>query len=207
MTVLQNEFFNASVHPVYALDGAPSVNSLLPQRAAAVDPQTGALRADGRPVRAQYALADTSIEVAGRELRRDPVGIVLYRVEGDVRLLGRTSGIYADSWTGPEATYTRWRCRGGSLLLTLASQPGLSEKPQTGTTEAGGGLAKRFTVAPNGSERTLVLPLRAQGGRCTLRLLVSPTFVPAQVLGSPDTRELGVHVTRLEYEPPRATGA
>ena len=207
MTVLQNEFFNRSVHPVYDLDGAPSVNSLLPQRAASVDPETGVLRGDdGRPVLAQYALADTSTEVDGSELRRDPVGIVLYRVGGNVRLLARTSGIYPDAWTGPEAIYTRWRCHGGTLLVTVASDPALAKKPQTVVVEAAEKVVKRARVAPDGAERTLLVPLPARDDRCIAHIRVSPTVVPAQVLGTPDTRELGVRVTRLEYEPPHGAG-
>jgi hypothetical protein len=202
MTVLQNEFFNHSVQPVYDLDGAPSVNNSLPQRIATVDPQTGALHdGEGRPVHIQYALADTSTELAGRETRRDPLGMVLYEVRGDVRLLARTSGIYPDFWTGPEATYTRWRCGGGRLILTLASQPGLVKGPQTLTAKTGGRVVKRVRVAPKGSEQTFAIPLRNQGTRCTLLLRVSPTGVPAQTLGIPDTRELGARIIRLDYEP------
>jgi hypothetical protein len=201
MTILQNQFFNRTLDQVYALDGAPSVNSLLPQHAAMVDPKTGAVRTeDGRPVRADYALADTSTEVLGRELRRDPVGTVLYKVDGDLRLRSKTSGIYSDGWTGPEAIYTKWRCDGGVLLVTVASQPGLNTRPETVVVESGGKVVKRARVAPNGTEQTLLVPLRARRGRCIGRLRVSPTVVPALVLGTPDTRELGVRVTRLEFE-------
>jgi 4-amino-4-deoxy-L-arabinose transferase-like glycosyltransferase len=204
MTVIQNGFFNRSLHPVYAFDGAPPVG--LGQRSARIDEQSGALRAeDGRrPVTSQYALADGSLEVAGREVARDSgIGLILYRVDGDVRLLRRVTGIYADSWTGGHATYTRWRCRGGRVLLSVASQPGLFEKPQTVVAESGGSVVGKFVVASTGPERTVLLPLLSRNNRCVLNLFVSPTAVPAQVLGIPDSRELGVRVTRIEYQPPR----
>jgi 4-amino-4-deoxy-L-arabinose transferase-like glycosyltransferase len=203
MTVIQNGFFNRSLHPVYAFAGAPPVG--LGQRFVRVDEQSGALRAeDGRPLTTQYALADTSLEVAGREVARDSgVGLILYRVDGDVRLLRRATGIYADTWTGAQATYTRWRCHGGSVLLSVASQRGLFEKPQTVVAESGGSVVGKLVVAPTGAESSVLVPLFPRNDRCVLRLFVSQTAVPAQVLGIPDSRELGVRVTRIEYQPSR----
>jgi 4-amino-4-deoxy-L-arabinose transferase-like glycosyltransferase len=205
MTVIQNGFFNRSLHPVYTLEGAPPVG--LSQRSARIDEQSGALRAeDGRPVTTQYALADSTLEVAGREVARDSGrGLTLYRVGGDVRFVRRVTGMYADSWTGAQATYTRWRCRGGGVLLSVASQPGLFEQPQTVVAQSGRRMVGKLVVTPTGPERTALLPLLPSNGRCVLRLFVSPTAIPAQVLGIPDDRALGVRVSKIEYRPPRAS--
>jgi hypothetical protein len=199
MTVLQNEFFNRSLHPIYALDGAPSVNSLLPQKRVSIDPRTGLLRGgEGGPVRSEYAFGDSTVEVAGREVARDPaLGAVVYRVGGDVRLRRRLTGVYPDSWTGPEAVYTRWACRGGRLLISVAGQPGISRSTETVVADAGGKPVGTVRVPPTGAERTVVFPLRSRAGVCTLFLHATPTLI------GPDGRTLGVRLTRIEYEPRR----
>lgn len=205
MTVLQNGFFNRSVHPIYDIGGVSPPSGLVPTKRATLEEATGLLRGDdGRPVRAQYALADRSLALAGREIARDPgPGMALYRVDGQVRVRGRLTGVYGDSWTGPQAEYTRWACRGGRLLVTFAGQPGLFKKARTVVAVANGREVGRVTVALAGDERSAAFPLAAsRGGRCSIRLVVSPTVVPLEILGIPDTRELGVRITALDYVPP-----
>lgn len=201
MTVLQNTFFNHSVRSIYAVGGVSPASDRPVEHQASVEEETGIMRADGRSVRAKYVLADSSLELAGPEVARDRgTGLVLYRVNGEVRVRNRIAGVYPDSWTGPEASYTRWGCRGGRLSVTVASQPGLFTAPQTVVGLAGKRVLGRVKVTP-GAERTLVLPLLPEKDRCSLTLRVSPTAVPSQVLGTPDARELGVRVTALEDRP------
>jgi hypothetical protein len=202
MTVLQNEFFNRSVRPVYGIDGASPATGLLPQQSATVDPATGVLRtADGRPVRAAYALADNSLELSGLEVARDPAtGLVLYRASDPVRVRIRTTGIYPDAWTGPEATYTVWGCRGGHLRATIASETGLFQARQTVVVSNGNGPVRMLRLAP-GREKPLDVPLTPERGRCSVTLRVTPTAVPAQALGIPDSRALGVRLIHAEYVP------
>jgi 4-amino-4-deoxy-L-arabinose transferase-like glycosyltransferase len=204
MTVIQNGFFNRSVHPIYDVGGVPPASGLVPTKRAMLEETTGLLRGDdGRPVRAQYALADRSLALAGREIARDPgAGMVLYRVDGPVRVRGRLTGVYSDSWTGPQAEYTRWACRGGRLLVMFASQPGLFKKAQTVVAVANGRAVGRVRVAPTADERSATLPLASRRGRCSIQLVVSRTVVPSEILGTPDTRELGVRITALDYLPP-----
>jgi hypothetical protein len=189
---------------VLFLDGAAPVAGLVPQQPGSVDPATGEVRAaDGEPVRADYALAEPQLQLSGEEVARDPAtGLVLYRVpEGPVRVQARAAGVYSDSWTGPEATYTLWRCRGGLLTLGVASQAELVTTPQTVVALSGDRTVGRLRV-PRGQEATMTLPLKSEDGRCSVTLRVSPTAVPAQVLGTSDTRALGVRLTRFEYRPP-----
>ena len=82
MTMSQNAFFNRSVHPVFFVDGAAPVTGLVPQLPASVDPATGDVRAaDGKTVRADYALAEPQVTLSGEEVARDPTtGLVLYRM-------------------------------------------------------------------------------------------------------------------------------
>jgi hypothetical protein len=203
MTMIQNVFFNRSVHPVFSLDGAAPVAGLVPQQSASIDAATGDVRAaDGKTVRADYALSDSQVELSGEEVARDPTtGLVLYRMPGDrVRVRARAEGVYPDSWTGPEATYTLWRCLGGEFTVGIASQADLFTTPQTVTAVSGQRSIGRLRIRP-GQEKTLTVPVRPEGGHCTVTLRVTPTAVPAQVLGTPDTRVLGVRVTRFDYRP------
>jgi hypothetical protein len=204
MTMTQNAFFNRSVHPVFFLDGAAPVTGLVPQQSASIDPATGDVRAaGGKPVRADYALAEPQVEVSGQEVARDPVtGLVLYRVPDDrVRVRARADGVYADSWTGPEASYTLWSCSGGRLTVGVASQKDLFTTPQTVQARSGERTVGRLRIRPGG-QKSLTVPMREEDGRCSVTLRVTPTAVPAQVLGTPDSRVLGVRVTRFEYRPP-----
>jgi Dolichyl-phosphate-mannose-protein mannosyltransferase len=203
MTMSQNAFFNRSVHPVFFVDGAAPVTGLVPQLPASVDPATGDVRAaDGKTVRADYALAEPQVALSGEEVARDPTtGLVLYRMPSDqVRVRARTAGVYPDSWTGPEASYTLWRCLGGQLTVDIASQADLFTTPQTVTAVSGQRSIGRLRIRP-GQEKTLTVPVRPEGGHCAVTLRVTPTAVPAQVLGTPDTRSLGVRVTRFDYRP------
>jgi hypothetical protein len=203
MTIIQNVFFNRSVHPVFFLDGAAPVAGLVPQQSASIDAATGDVRAaDGKTVRADYALSDSQVKLSGEEVARDPTtGLVLYRMTGDrVRVRTRAVGVYPDSWTGPEASYTLWRCLGGQFTVGIASQAELFTTPQTVTAVSGQRSIGRLRIRP-GQEKTLTVPVRPEGGQCAVTLRVTPTAVPAQVLGTPDTRVLGVRVTRFDYRP------
>jgi 4-amino-4-deoxy-L-arabinose transferase-like glycosyltransferase len=203
MTMIQNVFFNRSVHPVFALDGAAPVVGLVPQQSASIDPETGDVHAaDGAPVQADYALADPQVEPFGQEVARDPLtGLVLYRLPGDrVRIRARAAGVYPDSWTGAEASYTLWACRGGRLTLGIASQKDLFKTPQMVLALSGERSIGRLRIRP-GEEKSLTVPMRSEDGHCSVRLRVSPTAIPAQVLGTPDSRPLGVRLTRFDYRP------
>ena len=203
MTMLQNAFFNRSVHPVFDLDGAAPVAGLLPQQSASIDPASGDVRAaDGASVQAGYALVDPEVEVSGQEVARDPLtGLVLYRLPGDrVRIRARAAGVYPDSWTGAEASYTVWACRGGRLTLGVASQKDLFTTPQTVLALSGKRTVGKLRIRP-GEEKSLTVPMRSEDGHCSVTLRVSPTAIPAQVLGTTDSRALGVRLTRFDYRP------
>ena len=203
MTMIQNAFFNRSVHPILTLEGASQVPGLVPQQAASIDPATGVVRAsDGEPVQSGYALAEPELRVSGQEVARDPLtGLVLYRLPGDrVRLQARATGVYPDSWTGPEATYTLWACRGGRLTLGVSSEADLFTTPQTVLALSGRRTVGKLRIRP-GHQRSLTVPVSSEGGQCSITLRVSPTAVPAQVLGTPDSRALGVRLTRFDYRP------
>ena len=198
-TVLQNEFFNRSVGPVYTTSGP--MDGGLPETAVTVDVATGEVRRaeGGARVRAAYALADSSIDLDGEPVASDPrLPLTLYRVDGPLVSLTSVEGVYNDQWSGPEVTYRRVRCEGGALTVVLESDPGLFDRAQRveavvlGTT-----TSRSVKVSPTGTAE-LTVPLAPLGGVCTVRYEVSPTKVP----GGGDTRELGIHFRAFDYDEP-----
>ncbi len=187
-TLWENEFFNRSVGTVYDLGS--SAPGGLPTTEVGIDPRTGVLRGADRHT---FVLTDMSVNLAGTPVATDLVKqMALYRVDGPLRVRAQTSGIYADSWSGPEATYTAFGCRGGTLLVALRSDPNLHDGPVR--VSAGGVSAQ---VPPTDAQTILRVPLHGRDGRCVTRFTVSPTAVP----GSTDPRALGVHFDRFTVRP------
>jgi glycosyltransferase involved in cell wall biosynthesis len=193
----ENEFFNRSVGPVYYLR-QPSMGGL---------PETHVTQsADGRllapndaPVRSRFVLTDTSVPLAGKVIGLDEVrGLVLRRTpDGLVAIASRVSGTYPDGWSGRHVTYTRLRCRGGSVTATIASDEKLFSRPQT-VTAAG----RSVTFAP-GDVGRLTVPLKPRDGVCRVTFTVSPTAVPALTRpGSTDARRLGARFAGFTYHAP-----
>jgi hypothetical protein len=200
-TIWENEFFNRSVGDVYYT--AEPLPGNLPETPLAVDPASGLLSAGGEALESEYALADGSFPLVGSVVARDPgTGMTVYRTHGQLRLAARISGIYpSDNWSGGEVTYTRLRCDGGNLRVTLTSDPNLFRSSQLVTAFVGGKAVARTALLPNSVDVPLVVPLRPSGGACVARFTISPTAVPDDVIGNGDTRALGTHFTSFVYTP------
>jgi len=196
-TVQQNEFFNRTVGPVYTLGGP--MDGGFPEAAVKVDGASGELRrSDGSVVRATYAFTDGSVALDGDPVARDErLGLTLYRTDGPLISTTSVTGVYNDQWSGPEVTYRRVRCEGGTLTVTLDGDPGLFTRPQQVTALLQPGVAIQKAIRPTG-QLQLALPLRSRNGVCTVRFTVSPTAVP----GDGDERELGTHFRAFEYTAP-----
>ena len=192
-----NEFFNRSVGPVYNINGPPDG---LPQETIVVDPASASLsHADGTPLRAKYVLVDRSMTIAGRVLATDQgTGMTLYRVDNPVRLAGATSGVYPDGFSGPNVQYTRYPCTGGTLTVSLAGYRPLQQHAVTVVARTTIGSIGRIVVPP-GATRQFEVPLVPSNRRCLINFSISPTAVPAKVLGNKDTRELGVRFRRIVF--------
>ncbi|MBA3476402.1 MAG: glycosyltransferase family 39 protein [Actinobacteria bacterium] len=203
-TVNQNEFFSRSVGPVYTL-GGPMPGGL-PETAVTVDEESGEVRrGDGSTVRADYALTDGSVALDGEPVARDErLGLTLYRTNGQLISTTTVTGVYNDQWSGPKVTYRRVRCKGGTLTVTLDSDPGLFDEPQQVSATTGGsvrgGAVGKIAYARLSLAETVRLPIQLvpDDGVCTVRFTVSPTKVP----GGGDDRELGVHFRAFEYSAP-----
>ena len=199
-TVFVNEFFSRSIGRVF-YTGAPTPGGL-PEYPVSVDGRNGRLLDPwARPIVAPYALGDTSVALAGELVARDPrPGMVLRRVRGPLSLTHTVDGVYADGWSRRRVTYTRFRCRGGIVTVTVQSDGGLFSRPQR-VVATSGRRRVRAAVAP-GTTRRLDVPLFGEGGRCETVLAVRDTAVPARVRpDATDERELGLRVRGFRYRP------
>jgi hypothetical protein len=193
----ENEFFNRSVGPVYYLR-QPSMGGL-PETHVSPGADGVLVLPNDTPVRSRYVLTDKSVPLAGKVIGIDEVrGIVLRRTpDGLVAIASRVSGMYPDGWSGRKVTYTRLRCRGGSVTAVVASDDKLFTRPQTVS------AAGRSVTFDPGNVGRLVVPLQSRDGVCRVTFTVSPTAVPAlAVPGSTDTRRLGARFIEFAYRAP-----
>ena len=208
-TIWENEFFSRSVGALYDLGaGAPDPLAQTPVTRRA-DGVLVATRPDGRTVRpvVQYLLADSSLDLAGTVVARDPVGVDLYRIDGPIRVLTHVVGLYPnDTWSGPTVYYRRFDCHGGRLAVDLASDPGLFDRPQRVTAHVGGRVVASVSVPPAG-RRVLDVPLagsRGAPGVCAVVFTTGRVEVPAKVNPQArpvDPRPLGAHFLGFTYHP------
>jgi hypothetical protein len=204
-TLWQTEFWNRSVHPVLNL--APPFDVL--GQTATLDQETGRITALDPDVQedasdAKFAVAPSTLHLAGREV--SPAGkLILYRVEQPLRLAQTTSGIYSDGWTSDRASLTQYATpEGRSTLRITLERPKVGApigpaqvRIRIGSLEADQGvhsigrlLKSAAVTVPLGRKRVVELPVPK---RFQLELGVTPTFSPAALGVSADSRALGVH--------------
>jgi Dolichyl-phosphate-mannose-protein mannosyltransferase len=199
LTVNQNEFFNRSVGPVYYVtDPTPGG---LPETRVRIDPKTGRVTLpDGSPVRDEFLLADSWFQPDGRALAQDKGwGVTLWRVATPLISAVDIKGLYPnDTWSGPEVTYLRRRCRPGRLTVELSSDDQLFSGPQTVVARSNGSVVGRARLQGN-THVLLNVPAEPMPGTTDCRVVytVSPTAVP----GNGDNRVLGAHFNRFVYKP------
>jgi Dolichyl-phosphate-mannose-protein mannosyltransferase len=192
-TVWTNEFFNRSLRGVYDVAG-PTPGSL-PETPVHVDPRTGRIAGIDAP----YVLTSEALALDEKRVLADPVkGLAVYRVVRPLGVRSTVTGISPDSWSGPTASYTAYRCVSGERLrATVAGDTKLIRTESVVTATSGG---RRFELrVPHGATRTLSVPLTPVDGRCVVRFSILPVAQPAAVEpGSTDTRVLGIRFLRLE---------
>jgi hypothetical protein len=165
-----------------------------------IDESTGEIRtAAGESVDARYLITEDAVSPDGVVLARDPgIGLTLWRVASPlVATATRIEGQYpGDTWSGRTVTWTRERCRGGTLTVSLSSDPQLFDEDQIVTASVGGEVVGRARIAPAGTARLRVRPT-PQRGTCRVVFRVARTKVP----GGGDDRELGAHFNTFDYRP------
>jgi hypothetical protein len=126
--------------------------------------------ASGAPVRAEYVLSN--VEVGGKRVATDGVGVALYRVEGPIVILNRVTGLYAnDTWSGKSVTYRRFECAGGRLAVELQGDESLFKTPQTVIATEHGNPIGRMIVPVTGVT-TMTVPRVPRDGACMVRFTV-----------------------------------
>ena len=160
-TVNQNEFFNRAVGDVfYTRQPTPGG---IGETEVRIDPEDGVVRLPGgRPLQADYLLADGSITPDGEVVARDDLlGTTLWRIGGDVVSTTTIRGLYPnDTWSRETVSWERRRCRGGELAVSLSSDPSLFASPQTVSATVDGKEVSRVRLTPN-EQATLRVPLPA----------------------------------------------
>ena len=197
-TVNMLEFFNRSVREVYTL-GGPMPGGL-PETVVTVDEETGEIvRPDGSVVRAAYAYTDGSVALDGQPIDADSgLGLTLYRVGGPLVSTTSVEGVDNDLWSGPEVHYRRVRCRGGTLAVTVGSDPGLHKRRQTVAAYGTRGNPRASVSFRPQETATLRVPLVPVDDVCEVEFRITPTAVP----GGGDRRELGARFLSFEYLAP-----
>ena len=193
--VWQTEFWNRSVRQVLEITPPPHIFG----DAATLDPSTGKISTAlpggaSKALTARYVVAPTTLSLAGKPIER--VGqLALYRADGPVQVASMQTGIYPDGWTGPSASFTQYAVpgRGRAAPILHFSLPGRAgDFPPEHVAVTVGGQTKNVTVAPGQSRLVRIAPRPAP---FQVQIAVTPTFSPATLTGSADTRELGVHAS------------
>jgi hypothetical protein len=203
----QTEFWNRSVRGVYALG---TDNALTYGGSEIKLGATGRLVPKvGRPVDSidePYVLADPSLGIVGDVVAK-PGPLALIRVEHPVRVASAVDGIYADGWSGPQASLSQYKpfADGARRVRIRISREGWGGPDVPGRvtitvgplrmTEAGPTIARvtatRTWTVHSAQGRAFVLTVPTPPFRLEVR--VTPTFSPAQ-FGLPDARQLGAQV-------------
>jgi hypothetical protein len=204
-----NEFFNASVKRVYNINGRYDGH---PQTQVGIDPKTQLLVSPQTPkgVSSDYLLTNQSIYPRGKLVAEDPgTGLRLFSTGGGkVRIDQVVDGLYPDKWSGSSVNYSRFDCRGGSVAVTLESDPILHPTSQLVTATDGDRVVARKAINPSRNRQAeIVVPLTGRGGQCSIRFDINPTAVPAVMLKNNDPRQLGARFLKVVYRPPSGAHA
>jgi hypothetical protein len=197
----ENEFFNASVKRSFFLTSGPYDG--LPQTQVVTDAATGVLKdTHGNPIRSPYVLTNLQVVPEGKLVASDlGIGMYVYRTSSPVRLRAEIGGLYVDRWSGPTLDYTLYRCRRGVLTARVLGDPKLEPHRESIVASSDGKAVATKLFVPGRRPVTFGVPLRSSGGLCHVTFTVSPTAVPSQVLGTPDTRTLGVRFLSFTFRP------
>jgi hypothetical protein len=199
--LFQTEFWNRSVGDVYALDSAdPTGTAVVPTT---VDARGRFVRTGDRQTLApRYVVAQPGLNIAGEKVAATG-RLVLYRVPAPLRLDTRLDGVYADSWSGPNATYTNYSDTAGTVRVDVGREGWGGPGPPGNVmidlerVDSGREVSKIHWVVRNGAKQTFRLNTPAAPFR--VNVSVQPTFSPASY-GLGDQRQLGAQLA-FAFEP------
>jgi hypothetical protein len=193
-----NEFFNRQLGPIYYI-GGPTPGGLA-ETEVTVDADTGLIvTTAGERVDVEYLVSEDRISPEGTPVARDPgIGLTLWRVSQPlVATATIIDGLYAnDTWSRREVTWTRKRCRGGTLTVGLTSDPNLYDEVQVVRAYVAGEPAGTARISPAGTAE-LSVRVAPENDTCRVVFRVAKTRVP----GDGDVRELGAHFHPFNWTP------
>ena len=135
------------------------------------------------PIAARYGLSDVSAPLAGPPIASSGA-LTLYLLTGQLALGSVVEGLYPNSyWSGRHVVYRRFRCEGGAVRVTLASDPALFRATKTVTVKSGPRIL-RLHVPPARPVETLV-PLVPSAGTCRVDFTVRPSPAISNPPGTP----------------------
>jgi hypothetical protein len=212
-TLWQTEFWNRSIESVVDLAQPPHV---MLGREGTIDPQTGQIVTSDPFVaasvrRSPYAVAPTSLEIAGEVIAKPGSFLALYRVDRPLRLARKVSGLYSDGWTAGDMALSQYATpgqRSGNLVVRMVRptlvrdgllgaaratlELGRLRVSDEGAVETGGRVVRRsIRLAEN---RPVVVRLPTPKPPFLFQLHVTPTFRPVDI-GLEDVRELGIQLS------------
>jgi hypothetical protein len=213
--LMSTEFWNRSIGDVYTL-GTPQLCPL-PARNLSVNDASGQLVQVGstRPVRERYLVSDRGLALAGKLVASggSPVQpLALYKPARILRLATRIAGVYADGWTGSDATFFQYWSptpQAGSIVVTMSRAGWVGPDVPGKVTIAVRRLGARSRLRPTAvrrwtahSGRTIAFRLPTPRPPFEVEVHVHPTFSPGQ-FGQQDLRQLGVQIS-FAYVPTAA---
>ncbi len=196
------EFWNRSIVNVWSIDGtAPLPGPILTPDLVETD---GTL---SNPPGTPYVLADNGVKLVGKPVASRGT-LVLYRIDGPIRLEESQTGVFGDGWISSEAAYNRFSTPGeqaGTARVTVSRAGFCGDAPPGRATVRIGALkigsdkqpaigrtwTTRHVLVENCKSTTLELPVGKPPWRVTIHL--KPTFKPSDY-GISDGRELGAVV-------------
>jgi hypothetical protein len=186
----ENEFWNKHVKQVYAL-GAPEPVGF-PETA--VMAPRGRLIAGGTPPelqRTHYMLTATELALAGAPLAQQGP-FTLYLLTPPPRIASNVTGLFADGWSGPDATYNDYAPKRAGRLRVVVSRAGWGGPDRPGRVTVT--VSPAVVAAPKPfaihAGKTRVVTVQTPTRPYTVQVHIEPTFSPAQ-FGRPDARQLG----------------
>lgn len=208
------EFWNRSVQHVASLDGtAPG-----PGPAPVLVPRTRDGRVANDPG-VEYLVTNTpGVEPVG-ELVYPTGDWRVYRINGPIRLRSSITGVYADGWTGPSASYNRFGTGQKGVLDVLVSRTGWQGEDRPGNVRlrVGSLVPQPLDVIANPCRNGACVDVQPEIGTLyaqgtwraraerqqlfhfpvttpfRLEITVDPTFSPLE-FGGTDLRQLGVRL-------------
>ena len=195
------EFWNYSIDRIWSLDGTAPLPTLSPNLGA----PDGRLSPDPG---VRWVLVGNGVEVVGEQVGEPRAGMTLFRVTSPVRLRRAQNGVFPDGWMSERATFSQYAPEDGvsrGFAKVVVSRQGACGRIPTADVTVRIGPVAVVDEQPGFARIDEVVrrKLPACGiaqvvTRATVpyhvEVSVSPTFVPDEVGGGGDVRELGAQV-------------